>query len=246
VTLSTPCCWGERRSGKMTVLLAHVFRAAMAGCLLAGPAGAFVAVAPATSPLAVESQPEATLVLTVGNNDPSAPNAPVAPQTGNPLWATTLDQLAITRERPIFSPSRRPPPVVAEPPRAELPPSHPSAPPEPERPQLSLVGTVASAREGIGIFVEQTTKNVVRLRMGEAHQGWILRAVQGREATLERNNELAVLAVPPPGSGERNDGLPPAAIKRAPAAEQTASVRPPASTNRTGAARQPESRIKSR
>jgi hypothetical protein len=82
--------------------------------------------------------------------------------------------------------------------------------------------------------------------MGEAHQGWILRAVQGREATLEKNNELAVLAVPPPGSSERNDGLPSAAIKRAPAAEQTASVRPPASTNRTGAARQPDSRIKSR
>src|SRR5216684_625555 len=29
---------------------------------------------------------------------------------GNPLWALPLKQLSTTRDRPIFSPSRRPPP----------------------------------------------------------------------------------------------------------------------------------------
>src|SRR5262249_52823969 len=36
-----------------------------------------------------------------------------APPTGNPLWALPLKQLSMTRERPVFSPSRRPPPPPA-------------------------------------------------------------------------------------------------------------------------------------
>jgi hypothetical protein len=34
-----------------------------------------------------------------------------APPSGNPLWAILLKDLSDTRERPIFTPSRRPPPL---------------------------------------------------------------------------------------------------------------------------------------
>jgi general secretion pathway protein N len=179
-----------------------VMRIALTGMLLIGRADALVAIPP-LAPL-----PEADVDRGAGKISPrdSMPSNPVPverAQIGNPLWAIPLKQLSVTRERPIFSPSRRPPPpAVVNAPYVAPVAARPPKPAEPERPQLSLVGTVASEREGIGVFVDHTTKNVVRLRTGEAHQGWILRSVEGREATLEKDRETAVLALPPPGSKE--------------------------------------------
>ena len=118
---------------------------------------------------------------------------------GNPLWAVPLSALTVTRERPLFSVSRRPPPpVVAPPPVAVVrPPPPPARPREPQKPQLSLVGTVGG-EEGIAVFVDQTNQSIVRLRPGEGHQGWILRAVGGREVTLQNDRDTAVLALPKP------------------------------------------------
>jgi hypothetical protein len=120
---------------------------------------------------------------------------------GNPLWAVPLSLLSVTRERPIFSPSRRPPPPVV----VGTPYVAPAAPPPPTsagpvRPQLALVGTVANETEGIGIFVDQITNNIVRLRMGEGHAGWILRAVRAREVVLQNDQQTEVLTFPRPGT----------------------------------------------
>ena len=82
---------------------------------------------------------------------------------GNPLWAIPLKALSVTRERPVFSPSRRPPPpvVVAVPYVAPPPPPKPV---EPERPPLSLVGTITGKDGSLGIFLDQATNSVVRLK----------------------------------------------------------------------------------
>jgi len=118
---------------------------------------------------------------------------------GNPLWAIPLNTLAATRGRPIFSPSRRPPPpaVVAAP---TVPPPSASTPVEPDRPQLTLVGTVAGEQEAFGIFLDQTANKIVRLKLGDLHGGWILRQVRGREVMLQKNDEIIFLALPPPGT----------------------------------------------
>jgi general secretion pathway protein N len=118
---------------------------------------------------------------------------------GNPLWAIPLRSLSLTRERPIFSPSRRPPPpAVAGPPPVEAAPP-PPPPAGPDRPLLSLVGAVAGETEGIAIFLDETTKDIVRLRTGETHpSGWTLRSVRGREATLQKDRESVTLALPAP------------------------------------------------
>jgi len=115
---------------------------------------------------------------------------------GNPLWAIPLKDLTATRERPIFSPSRRPPQpaVVAAP---YVPPRPPA---EPERPQLALVGTVASEQEGLGIFLDQSTNKTIRLKLGEDHRGWQLSKVIGREVVLQKGAQTVTLALPPPGS----------------------------------------------
>ena len=142
-----------------------------------------------------------------------SPPAPVALSSeralsANPLWAIPLARLPITRDRPIFSPSRRPPPPAVAPaavPRVAAVPK----PREPERPQFSLVGTIASDDEGFGIFLDQSTKAVFRLRVGEDYQGWKLRSVQGREATLEKDQQVVRLALAQPSVGQMAIEVPP-------------------------------------
>jgi general secretion pathway protein N len=129
------------------------------------------------------------------------PPAPERTISANPLWEIPLTSLSGTRERPIFSPSRRPPPppaVVATPVAKDPPPA--PMPPRVERPQLSLVGTIAGDEQSFGIFVDQTTEAALRLKLGEDYQGWKLRSVQGREVTLERDQHTTILSLPQPGT----------------------------------------------
>jgi len=146
---------------------------------------------------------------------------PDAERAGNPLWAIPLNLLTNTRERPIFSPSRRPPPPVAVN-RPFVPPPPPPPPPPPappEHPSLALLGTIAGEGEGLALFMETTSQNVVRLRTGEAHEGWVLRSVHGREAKLEKNNRTETVTLPSPGgdeAGGETPEAPPPVIRRPP------------------------------
>jgi hypothetical protein len=117
---------------------------------------------------------------------------------GNAVLAVPLSKLTVTRDRPIFSASRRPPPPPPGPVIAK-----PVEPPKPvekeQQPPLILVGTVAGEDSGIAVFVEQATENVVRLRINESYKGWTLRSIQGREVTLLNDPKSSVLALAPPG-----------------------------------------------
>jgi general secretion pathway protein N len=159
--------------------------------------------------------------------EPPAPKLPVEPRpapaaqhvtpepaervpTPNPLWAVPLKQLSITRDRPIFTPSRRPPqpPAVAAP---APPPLRPAPKPAaPERPTLSLVGTISGGREAIGIFVDQASRKPVRLRIGEGHEGWVLRSVQRAGAALQKGPQVVFVTFPPP-TNRPGAGTPPPA-----------------------------------
>lgn len=144
------------------------------------------------------SEPTTTVVeVTI---QPTAPSAPAERAlSANPLWAMPLKQFSVTRDRPIFLPSRRPP---ARPEAAAATSKVIALPKEPERPQLSLVGTISGDEDKFGIFVDQSTKAVIRLRVGEDFQGWKLRSVQGRETSLEKNQKSVVLALPQPASAQ--------------------------------------------
>jgi hypothetical protein len=147
-----------------------------------------------------DSPAAAETVVVQPPRPPEPPStAPEPTPSANPLWPIPLATLSNTRERPIFSSSRRPPPAaVASAPVAKAPP-----PPKPrvERPQLSLVGTIAGGDESFGIFIDQTTKAALRLKIGDDYQGWRLRSVQGREVTLERDQQTAILSLPQPDTG---------------------------------------------
>src|SRR3984893_12154621 len=104
---------------------------------------------------------------------PAAPTdagARQPPRGGNPLWGIPISALDATRERPIFSASRRPPMllVVAQRVAAALPPPKPAGP---EQPLLTLVGTAIGAPINVAVVLDRTTKTLVRLRVGEAVSG---------------------------------------------------------------------------
>ena len=144
------------------------------------------------------SAPAAPAAVVVKPPD-QPPPAPERARSANPLWEIPLATLSTTRERPIFSPSRRPPPPpVAAMPVAKPPPPPPK-PARVERPQLSLVGTiVADDDQSFGIFVDQTTRASLRLKIGEDHLGWKLRSVHGRDVTFERDQQITILSLPQP------------------------------------------------
>ncbi|MDH6258168.1 hypothetical protein [Bradyrhizobium sp. BR13661] len=124
---------------------------------------------------------------------------PERPLGANPLWALPLSALSATRDRPMFSPERRPP-IAAVAPTPIAQPAAVQKPRDPERPQLSLIGTVVSSDERFGLFLDQMTQAALRLRMGESYRGWNLRLIQGREATLEKDQEAVILALPQRGA----------------------------------------------
>jgi general secretion pathway protein N len=124
----------------------------------------------------------------------SAPPARLA----NPLWTIPLASLAPTRERPIFSPSRRPPAVALPSARVYQAPPPTRSDEQPRKPPFVLVGAIAGDREEIALFLDDNTKAVVRLRTGQSHSGWTLRSVKGRQATLEGFRQTTTLALPDP------------------------------------------------
>jgi hypothetical protein len=139
---------------------------------------------------------------------PDAPIAGSAAQNGNPLWTVPLNALTATRERPLFTPSRRPatqalPAVIANVPA----PPPPAA--EPEQLGLRLLGTITGREQSIAICLNLATSEVVRVRTGESFEGWNLRAVRGREATFQKASRQEVLALPSPDDPRQPAAMPP-------------------------------------
>jgi general secretion pathway protein N len=117
---------------------------------------------------------------------------------GNPLWAIPMASLTATRDQPLFAPSRRPAPLPALARPAPAPVDPPPKPREPEKPQLSLLGTVAGSSERIALFLDPASKAVLRLKRGENHQGWTLRDVRAHQVELAKGLDNTILDLPSP------------------------------------------------
>jgi hypothetical protein len=179
-------------------------------------------------------------------------DASETPPSGNPLWGMALKQLSMTRDRPLFSPSRRPPPPPAPAYVAPVAVRTPVKPTEPEKPAVSLLGTIigSATDDRIGVFLETGTQNIVRLRVGEDHQGWVLRLIKAREVTLVKDRDQAVVLelpapgdAPPPGLGY-GGGFPPmpGVIPGVPGAIPTGTIPIPAMPPPPGKGRQRQGR----
>ena len=118
--------------------------------------------------------------------------APEAATSGNPLQSIAISRLSATRDRPLFSASRRPPPpavAVAPPP----PPPPAVSPPTPEAPPFTLVGTIIGEHDRIGIFFNEAAKITTRIHEGGSDSGWALRSLDPRSAVLEGDGRMVTL-----------------------------------------------------
>jgi general secretion pathway protein N len=136
----------------------------------------------------------------IPDRGPAVANADAPARKGNPLWAIPLRALGATRERPLFSASRRPPPPVIpsapDPAAHALPVAIKAA--EPESPPLLLIGTAVSVDTRIAIFLNQTTKLVTQVREGEQESGWRVTAVSLHSTVVERDERAVTLLLPRP------------------------------------------------
>jgi hypothetical protein len=128
-------------------------------------------------------------VSSIGNPSDNGKNL-ASVDGDNALWSVSLASLTATGERPIFSPTRRPPPALVK--------SAPAQAPSAVQPLLALIGAIASEDEGIGIFLDGTTKAIIRMKTGESHAGWTLQAVKAREVILQKEQKSTVLVLPNP------------------------------------------------
>lgn len=118
---------------------------------------------------------------------------------GNPLWAIPISKLPATRDRPLFSVSRRPPPpAVAA--AVEQPPTAVAKPAAPQTPPFTLVGTIIGEQNRIAIFFDEASKSATRLKEGERASGWTLRSVDPRSAVLEGGGHMVTLDLPEPAA----------------------------------------------
>ena len=118
--------------------------------------------------------------------------------SGNPLWAVPLTSLVETRDRPLFSPSRRPAPVA--PPPAVSPPqvNEPVAvaPAPPEKPPWALVGTIIAPGASLAIVQAPGARSISRMRIGEGDAGWRVRSVAPRSIVVEKGQATVTLELP--------------------------------------------------
>jgi hypothetical protein len=104
----------------------------------------------------------------------------------SPLAAQPLDRLTATRERPLFSPTRRPPvppaPVVSAP---EAP------PPPPPPPDVALFGIVMDGDEARAVVRTGPAEKIMRVRIGDDIGGWKVSQIEGRRLVLSRDDRIA-------------------------------------------------------
>ena len=110
----------------------------------------------------------------------------------NPLAAQRLEDLTVTRERPLFSPTRRPPPraEASEPPPVAVRPPLVEKVEAPEGPPFDLIGSVVGEANNYVLLRNRVTNNVSRLREGDEQEGWRIGAISLRSVVLERNGRV--------------------------------------------------------
>lgn len=126
-----------------------------------------------------------------------------------------LQELRATRERPLFSPGRRPDAEAAE--DTETSPVEES----PESLPFELTGVVMGADVAIAILRNRDTQETVSLRQGEALDAWSLEEIAARHVVFrqeDRQVRLELFLPHPEGSAPPDPtALPPGEMRQKPA-----------------------------
>jgi general secretion pathway protein N len=107
----------------------------------------------------------------------------------NPLQAQSLDRLSVSRDRPLFSPSRRPP--APPPPPVERAPEAAAPPPPPD---VTLFGVVVDG-EGAHAIIRLGTGKMERVHFGDEVAGWKVSQIEGHRLVLSLDGRLATFTM---------------------------------------------------
>jgi hypothetical protein len=148
--------------------------------------------------------------------------SPPASAPGRSFALPPLEELQATRERPLFSPRRRPDEVAGET-ETSLVEESPDALP------FELTGVVMGADMAVAILRNRDTQETVHLRQGEALDAWSLEEIAARHVVLrqeDRQVRLELFLPKPEGSATSDPtGLPPRAVRQNPANLQIPQTR---------------------
>ena len=104
---------------------------------------------------------------------------PPAAAPSNPVAAQSLDQLSTILDRPLFSPSRRPP----------------APPPAPPPPNLVLFGVVMDGEGARAVVRAGADKKLVRAQIGDEIDGWKVSQIEGRKVVLSLDGRFATFTL---------------------------------------------------
>jgi hypothetical protein len=147
-----------------------------------------------TDVLAADSSPRG------GVHPGAAPVSPLAAQQ-------PLSQLSATRDRPLFSPTRRPPappPVIV-----------PTAPPPPPPPDVALLGVIMDGDTARALVRVGQQPKITRVQIGDNIGGWkvgqiearfVVLLLDGREAKFGMFNGKSARRFPPAGAIAQSQG----------------------------------------
>jgi hypothetical protein len=120
--------------------------------------------------------------------------------SGNPVAEVPLDRLSDTRNRPVFSPSRRPPAPPAPPDTAV----HVERAPEPlalpSPPGVALFGIVVGAQDARAFIATGAANRIIGVRAGDDVSGWTVTAITQRDLVLSRAERSATFTLFSPGN----------------------------------------------
>ncbi|WP_152535558.1 hypothetical protein [Bradyrhizobium sp. Ai1a-2] len=109
----------------------------------------------------------------------------------NPVELQPLPELAVTRDKPLFSPTRRPPPKPVAPVARQEPP-----PPPPPPPSVVVLGIISENGDGrAAIRAGGNGDKVTRVRAGDDVRGWKVERIEPRRLVLtqgERSVDFAL------------------------------------------------------
>ena len=103
-----------------------------------------------------------------------------------------VEDFQVILERPIFSPSRRPPPVESV-----------ESPPPDSDVTFTLKGILVDDDVRIALFRSKRNKKAVRLRQGDELEGWTLVQIEADHVTLARGGIEKVLEPTYDPSGQK-------------------------------------------
>jgi hypothetical protein len=78
-----------------------------------------------------------------------------------------------------------------------------------------LVGVVHGPRQELAVFLDETDKSLVRLRVGQSARGWNLVGLETRTATLEKATQQVKIELPARNSEMAAKGPAPAEVTAA-------------------------------